>query len=845
MERGLCREGERLRAQNGARNGLFRRRRRVSGMSRTHETTAFQFSRAGALEPNPTLMRQRASAGLASTPDGTTFIALREGARLQHYVVLPGTVSLAGGAMELAKAVAARAEEVEAPDLSVVGAVATMQYERGSIAGSNSLLNADIQAVVDVAATSLRDGEWIAFSVRRPTRGETKANRRWVEARGTATHHSLDVSAVVTSLWVGGVDKAAASGVLRRIAGALPGFDLRVEVKSVTRTAATAAAALVAALLAAASVGAGVVPFEVPYGWVGWVLAAVAAVVAAGLGLGRLPSRATAARAAMRSGLVPPPPRRAFAPARPSRERMNQDGTVTPASPGDYPLAPNSFMVGAIVPLSVVAPHAGAESGAQETQSRVAPPALREPIGPLLGSNADAPVYLSEADDWQGFLALGEAGSGKSALLQAMWGYDAARKAGLLSSPGGRGAFNAMVAFDTKGDAKSADEYVAWSQAAGDRVVRIDFADAAAETGIELFPAHGDPVTRARRVVNALRYVFGEQSIGAESFTTLTRVFVGAFSVTDTVADEAGVERGRSPFYYANLLLLSRGDDVGVRLAQAIRTAGDRDGDADAVTATEMLSALYDPQRTSAQRAALVKAPQNKLEQLLAAEHWWSRPRRASWRSLLEHNASVVINLGIANGQLADEELREQVAAMMMYTLHEEIKSSCVGWFEAGKLVSIYADEVKHIAGNNARVVSWIRNDARSFGARAVFATQFPQQLEPEVRSTAMGFGTLVCFAQREARVISEILASLAVDGSSWTPADISGLPRFTAIVRTTLQGSGLTPFTVQVPDFESMRGSEFIAAQGNPPASGQVASAQVPHSGHSISFATVERAEP
>src|SRR5690606_23929162 len=132
--------------------------------------------------------------------------------------------------------------------------------------------------------------------------------------------------------------------------------------------------------------------------------------------------------------------------------------------------------------------------------------------------------------------ALGAAGSGKSALLQGIFGYDAARKSGQVVRPSGR--FNAQVAFDTK-DGASAAEYVAWAQAAGLPIVRTrrDFeawvkgprtlppvvvltvadtrvpADPAdAPLGLDLFPGSGDSMNRARRAVGALKYTFGAQS---------------------------------------------------------------------------------------------------------------------------------------------------------------------------------------------------------------------------------------------------------------------------------------------------------------------------------------------
>lgn len=772
-------------------------------MPRHVENTAYSLTRAGGLDPNTTLLRQRTTAAISGMPRGATFIVIREGAGLSHYVTVPGDGVSFATILEVAKSVAARADAAGAPNLGQTRAIAHLVHERGSIAGSNAAINADISAVVDVASTSLRDGEWIAVSIRRPKRSEVRRNKAWLEHRGTHTHHSLEIGATVMSMWAGGSDTRAAKDLLLRVTGALPGFDLRTQAR-VLRPAGDVLAWVAIAL--AAAMGALIEPWA-------WAVAAVAVAGAAGTMAGVLPSRARRIRRLLSSGLAPTPATRLLPPTPPKRASVDRDGVSIPARDGDYPLHPAAFLVAPILPITLVAPHAGADSGSQTTKARTAPPILRESIGPVVGINDDEPVYLSAADQWAGVIALGEPGSGKSALVQAIWGYDCLVKAGHIDSRGGAGRDHTMIAFDTKGDGATADEYGRWASAAGGSVLRFDVSDQESTIGIELFPDTADVTTRARRVVNALRYVFGEGSIGPESFTTLQRIFIAAFATTPDVASQVpGMDTDRSAFYYANVLLGSRGEDLGAQLAGAIRSKAERTGDASAVAANEQLSPLYGPGVTSAARRALTKAPQNKIEQLLAAEHWWSRPRRATWQSLLNKSSTVVINLGSANGYLADDELAGQLAAMMMYTLADEMKRTCIGWWEKNRFVSVYADELKHLAGSNGSVVSWLRNDARSFGARAIFATQFPQQLDPEVRSTVLGFGTLVCFTQRDQAVARTVVEALSVDGSEWGVADVANLQQYEAIVRTTVHQVGQPSFTVAVPDFRAMRGSEFLA---------------------------------
>lgn len=793
-------------------------------------STAYRFTTAGSLEHNPTALRQRASSALSTAPTGTTFVTRREGQMLAHYLVMPGE----GHAEPIiaAKSIAARAEKSEAPDLSLNEAYAVLQMPANGVPGSNPQMNAEIAAVVDAASSSLRDGEWVAVSIRRPSQQEVVQHSKWLSQYGVHTHHSKEASAVLVSLWSGADTSAHAQDLLQQVAGALPGFDMPRYAQAVASGRVKFGFALGALLGAAYALVPQFVDVALPYPMLGYAVAGASCVGFVLAALDKLPSRAKRIRARMRSGLVPAPPRRIIPAAGAKTQKTDAEGNVTQvARNGAYPLSNEAFLVGAVTPLTVIAPHAGAQSGAGMTAQRSVPPQLFSAEGPLVGYSGDDQVHLTDDGDWRGLMALGAAGSGKSVLIQGIWGYDSMRKTGIVGRR--RGKFNSMVAFDTK-DGKSATAYVQWARDAGQPVIRtkedfdawnnsgrlapplvvIDMADQSATFGVELFPGAGDPVNRARRAVNALKYTFGATSIGPESFATLSRVLIGAFAVTPSVAAEAKVEVGRSAFYYAGLLLGTRGDELGSQLADALRSAGERDGDQNALDASGYLAPLYGPKVTPAQRRSLTSAPQNKMEQMLAAEQWWSRPTRPSWASLLEANASVVVNFGQSGGFLMDAEQREQLASLMLYTLHEEIKLTCVGWQDEGRSVSIYADELKHIAGNSPDVVNWARQDGRSFGVRLIVATQEPEQLEDSVRRTVMGLGTLVAFKQDDVDVIRQVIANIDIDGGGWEASDLRNLPQFHAIVRTHFDGQSLTPFTVRVAFFEGMRGDEFVRAQ-------------------------------
>lgn len=803
-------------------------------VSSSRGTVAFRLAKAGSLDPNPTTLVTKAGSAMRLAEAGSTFVTIRRESGLEHFFVTGDRPDAVSTAFALAQAISARSDVAEVPDLSRTRALATVEFQRGTEPGSNTQAGADIGTVVAAVATTLSVDEWIAVSVRAPSRIERKRHGVWLGHRGVHTHHSLSTNAVVVSVWAGADSARSAESVLARTVAALPGFDLLTQVRSVSLWPSVlpwlGGAALSGLLAVTAGSWAASVPVEIPPALL-WAGVAVGLIGAALTWSKRLPSKLRRVQWRLASGLVPAPAARLLPPKRPVQARTARDGTVTQAEPGEYPLAAGAFLVGALLPLAVVAPHAGAESGVQSTADRYAPGALRSRVGPLIGSNSDLPVYLDQDDLWQGLFCVGKAGSGKSALLQALWGWSMLSKAESVSpivrvqTRFGEREYPSVpevhIAFDTKGDGLSANEYVAWTEAAGLAPWRLDVADRNQTTGIDLFPPVGSAKQRARQVVNALKYVYGEQSIGWESFDTLARVMHAAFLITPDVASQVpqGVRTDASAFYYANILLTNRGDELGVELASALMDKAVRENAAsgtDLFDAADGLKPLYDPSRTTAQRQALVKAPRTKVAALLDAEHWWSRPHQVGWEEVLRSGTPTIINTGITHdGQTIDDELQSQMAALMLYSLREEIKRVCVGWFERGAQVVIFADELKQLAGTSPDVVSWFRNDARSFGVRAVFATQYPEQLDRDVRDAVLGFGTFIAYAQSNPDMIATIIKHLQVDGSVWEPADIDGLPRFTAVVKTQVDGQSQTPFTVQIPDFRSMRGDEFRSVQG------------------------------
>lgn len=782
---------------------------------------AFQMTRAGAIHSSPTDIANEAASALAGAPLGATFVTAKNAAgKLEHAFVTEDQQTQESVAFAIGQAMNSRSTELdEVPDLTGAGGFATVVVARGVRPMMDTQSGADFTTLSRIIGNLLMDGEWVAMSIRKPTpHRESRKHAKWLDHHGMRTHQSRLPGAVIMSLYAGGRDTERARDIVTRVASGIPGFGLNVIGRKITVTRDVLRWVGVSALSALAGLVAMLLHLPLPV-WVPVVGFLAGLVGAAGTWKLILPSELRTLMRELRWGFVPPAPKRAAPARKPRQERTKQDREGNPYTQaefgGDYPLAPSAFLVGPHIPLALIAPHTAASGGAT-TASRPAPSEMRERVGPPVGVNENQLVHLDTSALWAGLAAVGEAGSGKTAVLEHLWGAmsrERVRPSGIPGTP----SRHAMIAFDTKGDGLATAQYERWLDHNGDRrKAVIHVLDPAAPVGVELFPLlPGETYeTWARKVTGALVYVWGEDSIGARSFDTLNRVLEAGLVVkmhpgVASQVTEVTVTEGASPFYYADVLLTNRGDAAAVELATAIKNAAaDPHNPAASLFAYAWgrLAPLYDAKTPSA-RATLVDAPRTKIAALMTAEHWWSRPTRYTWAQLLEADFAVVLNTGIGpSGVLPDDKLREDMSGLLLYTLREDIRRTCIGWFEQDRAVSIFADEVKHIANTNDRVIRALRDDDRALGVRCVFATQTPETLIPEVRRTFLGFGTVIMFRQQQATTVKELVADLALSGEEWDGADIVNLERFHAIVRATAAGRRHAPFTVSIPNWRQQR---------------------------------------
>jgi hypothetical protein len=280
------------------------------------------------------------------------------------------------------------------------------------------------------------------------------------------------------------------------------------------------------------------------------------------------------------------------------------------------------------------------------------------------------------------------------------------------------------------------------------------------------------------------------------------------------------------------VLLGGRGDDRATALAAAIRGSADRaatpgdpdttNDDPDSVAelgdVVDRLQPFFGAGSTPAGRRNLTESSRNKLDELLAAEHWWSPARRkVTWAQILTGHRSVVINAGPAGeGHQLTERLTGYLSAMLTFSLREAISRTCNGWREQGRSVSVFADELALLAGSSAEVLVWLHDAGRSFGVRPYLATQRITQLPAVLAESILDYGTVCWFVQSNPDVADRAARDLSVDGSAWSPADVTNLAPYTAVVRTHVGQRRQPAAPVRVAFFEDRMGA-FPAAQGHP----------------------------
>ncbi|GAA4924223.1 hypothetical protein [Nesterenkonia rhizosphaerae] len=708
---------------------------------------------------------------------------------------------------------------------------------------------ADPAEVARVLSTSMPPGCWVGVSFRAPTSNETKWHMRWLQHRHDAaapTHNSIRQGVVAASFYAGGPTTQDACEALGLLASSMPGFDLDVRARPVPKVArGTVRSFLLAGVLAALwMLG---VPFpdalydslkeaaeidvqdQVALVW-SYLWVPVVGFAAGGL-RGVLASPVARLKRSLRTtGALPAPAQRKGKPAAPQRERWEQRGfdreTGSPRQPrhikerpGGYPLADDVFKFGASTFTSMANPHGSSLVSSAGVAERAATPELLEADGLIIGEAAGEPVPIPSRAMRFGTMVFGRPGSGKTSLLQGLWGFLCQERVQPSGHPDRPGEQSALIAFETKG--KGAAGYLGWAEYYGDRCALITARDPDS-IAIDPFYINAPLRERALHAVDCFVYAYDEGAVGDRSREALRAVYTAAFCFMDhQIIDQvwAGSPEGKRLFThpdvsvhdYAHALLAGLGEEpfqdlmatLGAYTKYSSRELSAAEHE-DALAAQDAMGVIAS--KSAAARATYCEAPRNKVDDLRSMGFYFTSARRqASWHQVLNGKRSVVVNTGSVEGFRRMAESQTQLLTrMLVFSLHAAIMEVCTNWEDTGESVSIFADELAMLQGSSPDIlVSW-RAQGRTYGVRTFFATQEPELLLAKLLKSVMTYATVGSFIQPaidQAEVVSKQL------NSEVSPQDLAALNKYELALRTQVEDRPQPTVVVAVKDFDAIAG--------------------------------------
>lgn len=783
----------------------------------------YQLMKTAKAKSNPTesyLEKIGPAVVAASAKQPAAMIAHNDGENFDQYLSVGSRAAKSNAQIAVAKAYGSEAREAEIPEaVKSYPAIATAKLRSDNIM-IDTAMGASEAATAAVLAESLPESSWAAVSFRSPTSAERKRHGRWMGKRlgASTSHNSLRKNSRIITIYAGATAMGDALHAIESTVSAMPGFDMETKPTPVRRHTPKTP---LWAVLSVASMGllmgrdalteyghqiaeplGNVAENLLPYAWVPAALFATLMV----FGIVFSPHRAV--RSALKRGSLPSPSTNAGRVVAPRDEKIEQrqvtmdDGTVRMKNEkirerkGTYPLNKKAFRADPTVFASLANPH-GVSRSSSATAHREATPELATAEGIVLGE-----ISLPEgAMDYGTFIA-GEPGSGKSVLMQGLFGYHCAKKAA--------GEQMSLIAFETKGGAADDDpveEYLAQSRAHGAACLRIDANDPKAPA-IDVFAVDGDAQAKAAYVVSILRYAFTGDAIGPRSAEALRAVYPAAYVWVDrrlhetfTGAEENRrlVDESKSVHRIAHALVGAHGEQVFFDIIETMRAHLTEHDDAEVQAAVDSLRPMEE--MTATQRRAYTEAPRNKLDDVNAMDYFFTPKRpKVTFADVITEDRSLIINTGQSPYGLMDEEQKKVLTAMMLFALQQAINTYAGGFQKSGRRIGIFADELSMLVGTNTEIFNSLRNQGRAFGVRLFMATQFPAQLDNDVVETLANYHTVGTYVQ-QSQITSKFIAERMIPDVD--ESEIRGLDEYTLLFRTQVNGRQQPPVTTKVRNFQ------------------------------------------
>lgn len=242
--------------------------------------------------------------------------------------------------------------------------------------------------------------------------------------------------------------------------------------------------------------------------------------------------------------------------------------------------------------------------------------------------------------------------------------------------------------------------------------------------------------------------------------------------------------------------------------------------DPDMVLAAKAADQLYgrivDGKQTIGDQRLLdnVKASRNKVRQFLDCEHVFTARRgRYTWEQVLKTTGDFHFVLaphtftdktGVERKYALPERMDKILGKWLLYRLSRAVPTVCQGWQDAGKHTMFVCDELSMLADKDSKILRDMHDIWRAFGWVNVVASQYPNQLEPDLLTSIMGYSTFISLNTFDPEM-AEKTAQRMTDGGEdgWTAQAIENLPQYTAAVRTVTQSQLQPAFIVKVHNFD------------------------------------------
>lgn len=585
--------------------------------------------------------------------------------------------------------------------------------------------------------------------------------------------------------------------------------------------------------------------FVIPWPW--W--SAIPFLAIAALGLAR---RLTTSRADLLWADIEQKPRKFLWPFSPERSaeqadqqtklgiRLRETDTLA------YPTQRTTLIITPTVVVAAITPESQAEAMAQ--QSHPVPEALSRGGVKLGVDQTGRACYLVPDQLHKGVGISGEQGSGKSVVTYGLMQWGVLHRAD--TTPAVWGEDSRIVNIQMKDDhgvkamngfyeKHHIDGHAMTTYLADERTPTIDL--------IGMLDGK-DAYQTALSVARAMQYSFEKGDIQNDSLDVITMAMTIGIaaeryeirrmvmrkrnptsrSVPEPLADRirklepqfggAGqAQTQKSPIGWALMALCgSRGQAGAARALGQVCRAIDMESnqtDVDMRQAAEAAEQLYgrpdkNKQSTVSNQRLLDKtnASRNKIRQFMSCEHIFT-PRRAriTWRSILRNPGEYNIVVAAHEGRQLPENMDKILGAWLMFRMWNTMTETCQNWQKQGKHVMLVCDELSLLANADDRIVCSLHEQGRSFGLILVLATQYLEQLTPNLLRSFKGYGTLITFNTTIDDTARQIAAQLTDnDGEDgWTAGVVKNLPSHCAAVRTRTEQQLQPTFLCQMHNFE------------------------------------------